>query len=288
MGTIIESIVKPAVAIVQEPLDMYYPFIKNGSLLRRAQTPQLVEAYLRWQYVRRGGIQLYTHLEFASTGWEGYVVGLSPDQQARTLQQLGEEMLQRMNYVGRQSGIPSDRLIAAIAEERFTARTAQLIEPIFYAALTNMRAIGQEGFDMHAYSGWRTVYEQELFQLEQVLHAAQSWDEKSAISNRIIAKQWALKQKIMAITHGRVTAAALYQEVHDNVANRVTTLMQSVESPLLVDVQAASVRYMLPATPGINTAVEESVTARAPEWYIALHNIPLLGHPLIRAAIEPV
>lgn len=281
-----KPIVKPAVALVQEPLDLYYPFLTNNLLLRRAQMPQLVEAYLRWQYVRRGGIQIYTNLEFTPTGWEGYVVGLPPEQQARTLQQLGEGMLQRMNYVSKQVGVPTDRLIAEIAEERFTQRTAQIIEPIFFAALTNMRAVGQEGFDMHGYSGWRTIYEQELFRLEQALQNEETWEGKRKINTQIMAKQWALKQKLAAVTHGRLTAAALYEEVHHTVAGRVTDLMNSVEAPLLVDMQAARVSYVLPAVPGINTAAEESLSARSPEWYIALRNIPLLGHPLIRAAME--
>lgn len=277
----------PAVAVVQEPIDLYVPFIHNSTFVRRAQTLQLVEAYLRWQYVRRGGIQTYTQLNFAFTGWEGYVVGLPPEEQIRTLQNLGENILHRLSHVSRQAGIPPDRLLAEIAVEKFTQRTAQMIEPVFFSALTSMRAIGQEGFDMRAYSGWRTTYEQELFQLEQALHTTPNWEAKSEITNRIMAKQWELKQKIMAVTHGRLAAATLYQEVHENVANRVTQLVQTVESPLSVDMQAASIRYVLPAVPGINTAIEESVPERAPEWYIVLHSIPLIGHPLIRAAIEP-
>lgn len=286
MGNNREFQVKPAIAVVQEPIDLYYPFIYNNAFIRRAQTPQLVEAYLRWQYVRRGGIRAYTQLDFAPTGWEGYVVGLPPEEQIRTLQSLGEEMLQRLSYVSRQAGVPPDRLLAEIAAEKFTQRTAQMIEPVFFSALMSMRAIGQEGFDMRAYSGWRTAYEQDLVQLEQALEAAQNWNERREITDKIMAKQWELKQKIMAVTHGRLAAAALYQEVHENVASQVTILVQTVESPLSVDVQAASVRYVLPATPGINTAVEEVIPARTPEWYIALHNIPMVGHPLIRAALE--
>lgn len=287
MGNNSELRTKPAVAVVQEPIHLYYPFLYNNTLITRAQTPQLVEAYLRWQYVRRGGIQTYTKLDFAPTGWEGYVVGLPPEIQVRTLQNLGEEMLRRLSYISRQAGVPPDRLLAEVAAEQFTQRTAQMIEPVFFSALTSMRAVGQEGFDMHAYSGWRTTYEQELALLDQTLQAARSWDEKSHITNQIMAKQWELKQKIMAVTHGRLAAAAVYQEVHDQVVSQVTTLLQTVESPLSVDIQAASVRYVLPAAPGINTAVEEVISEQAPEWYIALHNIPLLGHPLIRAAIEP-
>ena len=287
METNSELRTKPAVAVVQEPIDLYYPFIYNSMFIRRAQTPQLVEAYLRWQYVRRGGIQTYTQLDFAPTGWEGYVVGLPPEEQIRTLQSLGEDMLRRLSYVSRQAGVPPDRLLAEIAAEKFTQRTAQMIEPVFFSALMSMRAIGQEGFDMRAYSSWRTAYEQALFQLEQTLQAARNRDEKSEITNRLLAKQWELKQKIMAVTHGRLAAASLYQEVHESVASQVTTLVQSVELPLSVDVSAASVRYVLPAAPGINTAMEEVISEQAPEWYIALHNIPLIGHPLIRAAIEP-
>ncbi|MEZ4725637.1 MAG: hypothetical protein R3E79_00725 [Caldilineaceae bacterium] len=274
-----------AVAVVQEPLELYYPFIRNGALIQRAQTPQLVEAYLRWQYVRRGGIGAYAQLDFAFTGWEGYVVGLPPEQQSDTLQALGENMLQRLSYVGRRAGIPPDRLLAEVAEERFTQRTAHLLEPIFFSALTSMRATGQEGFAMHAYSGWRTAYEQELFRLEQALQAAQCWEEKRTLSNQIVAKQWELRQKIAEVTHGRLAAAALYEEVHNRVASQVTDLVQTVAAPLSVDVQAARVRYLLPAVPGMNTAAEETVSGRAPEWYIALHNLPLIGHPLIRAAI---
>lgn len=281
----LKSTLESTVAVVQEPLDLYYPFIRDGAFFPRAQTPQWVEAYLRWQYVRRGGIQAYTQLDFAPTGWEGYVVGLPPEQQYLTLQHLGEEMLQRLSYISRQAGVPPDRLLAEVAAEKFTQRTAQMLEPVFFSALMSMRAIGQEGFDMRAYSGWRTAYEQELFQLEQALHATQSWEEKRNIINTIVAKQWALKQKIREVTHGRLAAIALYQEVHNSVAGRVTNLVQTVESPLSVDMQTAHVRYVLPATPGINTAAEENAPDRAPEWYIALHNIPLLGHPLIRAAI---
>lgn len=286
MGNNREVGTKPAVAVVQEPIYLYYPFLYNSTLIRRAQTPQLVEGYLRWQYVRRGGIQIYTKLDFAPTGWEGYVVGLPPEEQMRTLQRLGEEMLRRLSYISRQAGVPPDRLLAEVAAEKFTQRTAQMIEPVFFSALTSMRAIGQEGFDMRAYAGWRTAYEQELFTLDEALQMAKSWDEKSNITNQIMAKQWELKQKIMALTHGRLAAAAIYQEVHERVVSQVTTLIQTVESPLSVDVQTASVRYVLPAVPGINTAVEEVVPEQAPEWYIALHNIPLLGHPLIRAALS--
>lgn len=274
-----------AVAVVQESLELYYPFIRNGALIQRAQTPQLVEAYLRWQYVRRGGIGAYAQLDFAFTGWEGYVVGLPPEQQSITLQALGENMLQRLSYIGRQAGVPSDRLLAEVAEERFTQRTAHLIEPIFFAALTSMRTIGQTGFNMRAYSGWRTAYEQELDRLEQALQMEQSWEAKRVLINQIVAKQWELKQKIAAVTHGRLAAAALYEEVHNRVAGQVTNLVQTVEAPLSVDIQAARVRYVLPAVPGISTAAEEAVSGHAPEWYIALHNIPLIGHPLIRAAI---
>lgn len=285
MGNNSELRLKPAVAVVQEPLDLYTPFIANHTLIRCAQTPQLVEPYLRWQYVRRGGIQPYTALEMAPTGWEGYVVGLPPEEQMRTLQNLGKAILDRLCYVSRQAGIPPDRLLAEMAVEKFTQRTAQMLEPVFFAALTNMRAIGQAGFDMRAYSGWRTIYEQELAQLEQAVQATSSWDEKSKLTQQIMTKQWELKQKIGALTHGRLAAAALYQEVHNRVAEQITAVVQSVEAPLSVDVQAASIRYLLPAAPGINTAVEETVSTRAPEWYIALYSIPLLGHPLIRAAL---
>ena len=68
--------------------------------------------------------------------------------------------------------------------------------------------------------------------------------------------------------------------------SRVTTILQTVEAPLSVDAHTGRMRYVLPATPGINTAVEEIGLAHAPEWYIALRNIPLIGHPLIRAAID--
>lgn len=286
METQSELQTKPAIAVVQEPIDLYYPFLYNSLLISRAQTPQLVAAYLRWQYVRRGGLQTYTQLNFAPTGWEGYVVGLPPEEQIHTLQRLGEEMLQRLSHVSRQAGIPPDRLLAEVAAEKFTQRTAQMIEPVFFSALMRMRTIGQEGFDMRTYASWRTTYEQELLQLEQALQAARHWSEKSDLTNRLIAKQSALKQKIIAVTHGRLAAAALYQEVHESVASQVTTLVQSVKAPLSVDISAASVRYVLPAAPGINTAVEEGISEREPEWYIALHNIPLIGHPLIRAAIE--
>lgn len=273
------------VAVVQEPLDRYYPFIHDDTFIVRAQRPPLVQAYLRWQYVRRGGLAVYTNLNFAPTGWEGYVVGLPPEAQNHLLQRLGEELLHRLRFVGHQTGIPSDRLLAAIAEEAFTRRTAHLLEPIFFSALMSMRAVGQNGFAMQSYSGWRTVYEQELFALEQRLQAAQSREELRTLATQIEAKQWALKQKIAEVTHGRQSAAALYDEVHQRVAARVATLVQRENAPLAVDLPGGRVRYLLPAAPGINSGVEESISSRTPEWYIPLRNLPLIGHPLIRAAI---
>jgi hypothetical protein len=273
-----------SVAVIQEPLAHYYPFLRDDRLIARAQTSPLVQAYLRWQYVRRGGLDTYTQLEFAPTGWEGYVVGLPADQQNELLQLLGNEMLQRLQFVGHQAGVPADRLLAAIAEEKFTQRTAHLLEPIFFSALMYMRAVGQNGLAMRTYSSWRTAYERELFQLEQQLHCAQSAVEKHRLVNRIAAKQWELQQKLTAFTHGRLSAAARYEEVRQQVAAQVATLVQTVDAPLAVDIPAACVRYLLPAAPTINTAPEESLTPGAPEWYIPLRNLPLIGHPLIRAA----
>jgi len=273
------------VAVVQESLDHYYPFIHDDTLIARAQRPALVQAYLRWQYVRRGGLAAYTQLDFVPTGWEGYVVGLSPEGQNQQLQQLGNDLLQRLSFVSHQAGIPSDRLLAEIAEAAFTQRTAHLLEPIFFAALMGMRAVGQNGVAMPCYSGWRTAYEQALFALEQRQQTAQSPEELRTLTSQIAAKQWTLKEKLAEVTHGRQTAAALYAEVHQRVAACVATLAQGGAAPLTVDLPGGNVRYLLPATPGINSGSEETISSRTPEWYIPLRNLPLMGHPLIRAAL---
>lgn len=276
-----------AVTVIQEPLERYYPFIRDKGLIAQAQRPLLVQAYLRWQYVRRGGLEAYTRLDFAPTGWEGYVVGLPPEEQGRVLQQLGEELLLRLNFISRQAGIPPDRLLAEIAEERFTQRTANLLEPIFFAALTRMRTLGQAGFAMQAYSGWRTAYEQALGELEARLQVVATPAERQALLSHIEAQQWALKAKIAELTHGRLTAAAVYEVVHQQVAVQVTNLVQTTDAPLAVDLPGGRVRYLLPAAPSINSGVDETLVQGAPEWYIPLRNLPLIGHPLIRAALGP-
>ena len=277
---------KPLVAIIQEPLERYHPFLHSGTLLRRAQTREIVEPYLRWHYVRHGGIKAYTELRFNPTGWEGYVVGLPPEEQQQALQDQGEEMLQQLRYVSHRAGIPTDRLLAEIAEATLTPRTARLLEPIFFTTLAHMRAIGQDGFVMQDYAHWRTLYEQEVWQLEQALHTANTNAEMHAVANKLIAKQRRLQEKLAEITHGRRAAASIYQAVHQEITAQVTQVMQTAVSPFTVDTQAAQVRYLLPAGPDLDPVDKAALPSSAPEWYILLRNLPLLGHPIIRTALE--
>ncbi len=282
------SIAKPLVAVVQEPLARYSPFLHGGVLLQRAQTPELIKSYLRWQYVSHGGITAHTQLCFAPTGWEGYVVGLPPEAQQQLLQAQGEAMLRELRHCSHQAGIPTDRLLAEIAAAAFTPRTAALLEPIFFTTLEHMRAIGQEGFAMQDYSHWRTVYEQEVAQLEQALRTADTNSEMHALANKLITEERLLREKLADITHGRRTAAHIYQTVHQEITTEVTKVMQCTDAPFAVDTQAAQIRYLLPAAPGIDPTDEALLPSNAPEWYIMLHNLPLLGHPLIRTTLENV
>lgn len=277
---------EPPVVVVQEPLARYTPFLYHDGVVQQAQTAALVGPYLRWQYVRHGGINAHTHLAFAPTGWEGYVVGLPPAEQQPALQKQGEEMLQALRYISHQAGIPADRLLAEIAEATFTPRTAKLLEPIFFTTLAQMRAIGQDGVVMQDYSHWRTVYEQEVAQLEQSLQRTNTNSETHAVANRLFTEQRLLRAKLAEITHGRQAAASIYQTVHQQIATQVTKMMQSTNTPFTIDTQAAQIRYRLPAEPDIDPADEAVLSPDRPAWYIVLRNLPLLGHPIIRAALE--
>ena len=85
---------------------------------------------------------------------------------------------------------------------------------------------------------------------------------------------------------GSSCAALIYQTVHQEIATQVTQVTQTADAPFTVDTQAAQIRYLLPAGPDIDPVDKAPLSPNSPEWYIVLRNLPLLGHPLIRAALE--
>lgn len=200
---------------------------------------------------------------------------------------MGTDLLSRITHTSKNAGIPSEILMTHLAEKKFNVRTAAALEPAFYGILTQMRAIGKTGMFQPSYSKWRTNYEMRLSELNEALTAASRISDRIKISGEMSALEWSLKEELNRLRQGRNLAVLEYEETHQVTKDAVETVYNQTEQPLIIDQNAGTISYPIPNLSGVQTSVTQTISENAPEWMIALHNIPALGHPLIRAAIMP-
>lgn len=278
-----------SVVRIVEPLDTYENFFQDPRVLFLANQRELPEAHSRWQVVERGGIKnpIYLPPEMPMTGWAGYLVGFSPELQTEILQYAGTDLLSRITHAAKNTGIPSEILITHLAEKKFNIRTATALEPAFYGVLTQMRAIGITGIFQPSYSTWRTNYEMQLSKLNKALRAESSMSGRIKISGEISAMEWSLQERINDLRRGRNLAVLEYEETHQTTRDAVESVYNQTKQPLIIDQNAGTISYPIPNLLGVQSTTTQPISENAPEWIIALHNIPAIGHPLIRAAIMP-
>lgn len=148
-----------------------------------------------------------------------------------------------------------------------------------------MRTIGQQGMVPGSYSRWRILYEQDLWRLEQKLQET-SLPEKHRIVSLLDAKPLELRQKLVEVTQGNKEAIALYEQVHQDVTDRVDTAVRSGVMRFVVDPVKNTLSYPLPEMGYHNSQYPVGGQPKGEAWEVVLYNIPLLGNPLVRASLE--
>jgi hypothetical protein len=75
----------PGIIIATEPLNRYRPFLTNAQLYG-----PYAEAYVRWRTVESGGAKSLEDTTDTGepTGWDGYLAGFKPDEQAEIKSRL--------------------------------------------------------------------------------------------------------------------------------------------------------------------------------------------------------
>ncbi|OGK54820.1 hypothetical protein A3B56_01075 [Candidatus Roizmanbacteria bacterium RIFCSPLOWO2_01_FULL_45_11] len=227
--------------------------------------PEYSKAWMRWLTTK--GSKLNGPYPEPS-GLDGYFVGMKADERQSCLAHLEETMLDRIYHISRFERVPIERVIHSLYERRYTPQTARVLSNGFETMLSLLRGVGTRGFDMQAYSLWRTAFEIRYANIE-----------KNRDQHALYTLQQELSGKLQGLYGNQRTAAIAYEEQRERTRRLVDEICLTHREPYLLDTTTGTEGVLLPVE-----YVEpiKPLDPNMPESKAVILATSDMGHPLVR------
>lgn len=267
----------PGIIIATEPLNRYRPFLTNAQLYG-----PYAEAYVRWRTVESGGAKSLEDTTDTGepTGWDGYLAGFKPDEQAEIKNKLGIQLAKSVRAAAKIVGMNADDIFHSMSAGLIMPNQARVLDRVFAGAKRQMQIVGNSGADILGYTEWRLKYEQDYWALQLKLENATNQADRKLVQGQIFQLEMELSRKLAKIEGGRLVASAKYNQVHERVANAVSEAMQ--RQSMQIDDRQDVLRYPLPSIVKKPSVIRTS----GKEEIMILTGITPIGSPPVREKVE--